>query len=204
LRTGDLGFLQDGHLFVTGRLKDMLIIRGRNHYPQDIEATVLQYPQTDRRNKENLMPSPTSPDANNSNRTMPNMSSGITPGSGAAFSIEHNQEERLVVVQEVTRQARTFSQQDFAAVIDAIRAAISEQHELQAYSVALIKPGSLPKTSSGKIQRQACRAAFLTGNLAVLAMSTLDDDAAVKGEVGEWILHAGNEIGYKGKYEGTN
>src|SRR6185436_15806739 len=76
LRTGDLGFMHDGALFVTGRLKDLIIIRGRNHYPQDIEATVEQ------------------------------CHTALRPGCGAAFSVEVAGEERLVVVQEVDRQQR--------------------------------------------------------------------------------------------------
>jgi acyl-CoA synthetase (AMP-forming)/AMP-acid ligase II len=135
LRTGDLGFFQDGELFVTGRLKDVMIIRGRNHYPQDIELTV-----------ENSHPA-------------------LRLGSGAAFAIEVKGEERLVVAQEVERShLRTL---DVNEVVGAIRQALTAQHGLQVYAVALLKTGSIPKTSSGKIQRRTCRAKFLEGTLDV-------------------------------------
>ena len=146
LRTGDLGFLDNGELFVTGRLKDLIIIRGRNLYPQDIELTVEQ------------------------------SHFALRPGGGAAFAIDVNDEERLVVVQEVERQHR---KADVAEVAAAIRAAIAEQHEAQVYAVALLKPGSVPKTSSGKIQRHACREGFLENTLDVIAVSTLDEAAVI-------------------------
>jgi natural product biosynthesis luciferase-like monooxygenase protein len=130
LRTGDLGLLQNGELFITGRLKDLIIMRGLNHYPQDIERTV--------------------------ERSHP----GLRPGCGAAFSVEVDGEERLVVVHEIDR-----NQAEFVAIIDRVRRAVIEEHELQLYATVLIRPGSLPKTSSGKIQRRACRAAFLDGTL---------------------------------------
>ena len=142
LRTGDLGLLQDGELFITGRLKDLIIIRGLNHYPQDIELTV--------------------------ERSHPS----LRPGCGAAFSIQLEGQvdrrlnghldgaERLVLVQEIDRH-----QADFDAIIDRIRRAVAEEHELQLCAAVLIKPGSLPKTSSGKVQRHACRTAFLNGTL---------------------------------------
>jgi acyl-CoA synthetase (AMP-forming)/AMP-acid ligase II len=136
LRTEDLGFLQNGELFVTGRLKDMMIIRGQNHYPQDIELTVEQsHP-------------------------------ALRPACGAAFSIEVKGEERLVIVSEVER---TYLRKlNVPEVIGNIRQAIATQHNLQVYAAVLVKTGSIPKTSSGKIQRYACRAGFLTGNLQVV------------------------------------
>jgi acyl-CoA synthetase (AMP-forming)/AMP-acid ligase II/acyl carrier protein len=136
LRTGDLGFIYRDELFVTGRLKDLIIIRGRNHYPQDIEWTVqASHPS-------------------------------LRMGHSAAFSIAVDGFERLVIVAEVERQAlRQLSADD---IIGAVRQAISEKHQLQVYAITLLKPGSLPKTSSGKIQRNACRAAFQAQNLAVV------------------------------------
>ena len=140
LRTGDLGLLQDGDLFVTGRLKDLIIIRGRNHYPQDIEQTV-----------EACHPS-------------------LRAGGCAAFSITDGEEERLVVVQEVEPRARML---DVPAIADAIRQAVAHSHELSVSAVVLIKAGSLPKTSSGKVQRGLCRTQFLGRSLATVGESTL-------------------------------
>jgi amino acid adenylation domain-containing protein len=148
LRTGDLGVILDGELLVTGRLKDLLIIRGLNHYPQDIELTV--------------------------ERSHP----ALRPGCGAAFSVEIDDEERLVVIQEVDRRHSA----DLNIVIEEIRKAVVEQHELQAHAVVLVKSGSVLKTSSGKIQRHACRAAFLAEALDVLDMSVLDDSGPVRDE----------------------
>jgi acyl-CoA synthetase (AMP-forming)/AMP-acid ligase II len=120
LRTGDLGFYHRGSLFISGRIKDLIIIRGRNHFPQDIELTV-----------ESSHPI-------------------LRPGCGAAFSVDVDGDERLVVVQEVRRNFKDANLQD---VVDVIRRAVSEHHELAAHAVVLIKPGRIPKTSSGKIQR---------------------------------------------------
>jgi len=136
LRTGDTGFLHRGELFVTGRLKDLIIIRGVNHYPQDIEFTVQQ------------------------------SDPALATDCGAAFSVEADGEERLVVVQEVERTSRR--NLDALGLVDAIRQAISRRHELQVYAVVLIRTGTLPKTSSGKTRRHACREKFLTGALEVV------------------------------------
>ncbi|MBV9792054.1 MAG: AMP-binding protein, partial [Chloroflexi bacterium] len=150
LRTGDLGFLHAGELFVTGRLKDLIIIRGRNHYPQDIELTVAQsHP-------------------------------ALRPSSGAAFSIDVQGEERLVIVQEVERQHR---KTDPTAIVDAIRAAVATQHDVQVYAVVLLRPGGIPKTSSGKIQRHACRSGFLANTLDVLSSDVLPDTAPLAEEI---------------------
>ncbi|HEY0733438.1 MAG TPA: HAD-IIIC family phosphatase [Herpetosiphonaceae bacterium] len=149
LRTGDLGFERDGELFVTGRIKDLIIIRGRNHYPQDIEQSVEQ------------------------------SHAALRLGGSAAFAIEVGGEERLVVVQEVERGN---SELDLTPVISAIRRAVAEQHELQTYAVMLIRHGSIPKTSSGKIQRHACRAAFQQDRLSVVGSSIYAQIAADPGE----------------------
>ncbi len=141
LRTGDLGFVQDGELFVTGRLKDLIIIRGRNHYPQDIELTVEQ--------------------------SHPVVQQGCT----ATFSVEFNGQERLVVACEVERTSRR--NLDVDEVVGAIRKAVSEQHDLEVYGVLLLKTGTIPKTSSGKIQRHACKAGFLAESLSVVGSSIL-------------------------------
>ena len=135
LRTGDLGFVHEGELFVTGRLKDLIIIRGRNLYPQDIEAAVER------------------------------CHSGLRPSSGAAFAVEVDGAERLVVAQELEHRR----QPDYAAVIDTIRATLAEEFEVQLFAIQLVKAGSIPKTSSGKIQRNLCREKFLRHEFEVLA-----------------------------------
>ena len=137
LRTGDLGFIQDGELYITGRIKDMMILWGRNHYPQHIEETV-----------ENCHPA-------------------LRPNHGAAFSIEVAEEEQLVVAHEVERTA--LRQLNAEEIIGAIRLAVGEQNMANVFAVALLKTGSIPKTSSGKIQRRACQQMFLDGSLNAVA-----------------------------------
>ena len=141
LRTGDLGFVKNGEVFVTGRLKDLLIVRGRNHYPQDIERTVEQSHVLCR------------------------------AGGTAAFSLQESGEEVVVVVQEVERQVAAG---DIDEVAVAMRSAVSEQHDLHISSIVFIKAGSLPKTSSGKVQRRACREEFLGCRLAVIGKSVVN------------------------------
>ncbi|HEX8472816.1 MAG TPA: condensation domain-containing protein [Pyrinomonadaceae bacterium] len=138
LRTGDLGFVHGGELFVAGRMKDLIIIRGLNHYPQDIEQTAEQsYPS-------------------------------LRPGCCAAFTVTVAGEEQLVVVQEVEQPQQA---QELPEIIDAIRRAVAVEHELQVYAVVLIKPSTIPKTSSGKIQRHLCRERFLASTLDEAARS---------------------------------
>ncbi|MBU2651612.1 MAG: fatty acyl-AMP ligase, partial [Bacteroidetes bacterium] len=143
LRTGDLGFRHNGELFIAGRIKDMIIIRGRNYYPQDIELIT------------------------------ESASQAIRPNCSAAFSIEKDGEEKLVVVAEVER---TFIRDlDIDALCDEIRAAVFEEFELDIYGIQLLRTASIPKTSSGKIQRRICREGFLQGTLEVIGESILDD-----------------------------
>jgi acyl-CoA synthetase (AMP-forming)/AMP-acid ligase II len=151
LRTEDLGFLKDGELFVTGRLKDLIIIGGRNLYPHDIELTVDQsHP-------------------------------AIRPGCCAAFSVDVADEERLIVTAEVERryqpadrcpqdgEARSHPKVrprlDVEAVVRSIRRAVAEEHDVRVDTVVLLRTGRIPKTPSGKVQRRACRAGFLDGTL---------------------------------------
>ncbi|MCC6498806.1 MAG: amino acid adenylation domain-containing protein [Anaerolineales bacterium] len=158
MRTGDLGFLQNGELFITGRLKDLIIIHGSNHYPQDIELTVeASHP-------------------------------ALQSSAGAAFSVTENGKEQLVIVQEVTRQGRSA---DVNEVASAIRQAVAEKHDLQVFAIALVKPMSIPKTSSGKIQRRATKADFLNGELELVGewkskAANAQMSKAANGQMGKW------------------
>jgi acyl-CoA synthetase (AMP-forming)/AMP-acid ligase II len=135
LRTGDLGFLdQNGDLFITGRIKELIIIRGINHYPQDIESTV-----------QNSHPA-------------------LSKHGGAAFAVVNDaDEEILVVVQEVERTHR--HQIDHDILVGDIREAVVNEHEISPREVVLIRPGALPKTTSGKIQRNLTRQLWQEGRL---------------------------------------
>jgi len=135
LRTGDLGFFNNGELCVQGRIKDTIIIRGCNHYPQDIEQTAEQ------------------------------SHVALRSRSNAAFSVNIDGQERLVVVQEVSREHRNL---DSEGVARDIVQAVADRHGLQTHAVLLIKAGSIPRTSSGKIQRLKCRTEFLNGSLRVV------------------------------------
>lgn len=174
LRTGDLGFLKGNELFITGRYKDLIIINGRNYYPQDIEFSV--------------------------EKSHPTIRLGCT----AAFALDFNGEEHVAIVAEVERRSKerlatytgkdkstrqgdveidAFSNElylslDTTKVFMAIREKIAEDHGLPIYGIALIKPGTIFKTSSGKIQRQACRKAFLQNSLNGEAIWRIDDDLA--------------------------
>ncbi len=134
LRTGDIGFLRDGELFLTGRLKDLIIIAGKNHHPEDIERTVEQSHEA------------------------------LRPYAGAVFSVEHEERERVIVIHEVSRP----KQQDLDLILDDIRRDVYNAHDIVVDGVVLIQAGTLPKTSSGKVQRHACREYFENERLSVL------------------------------------
>jgi amino acid adenylation domain-containing protein len=140
LRTGDLGFIHEGQLFLTGRLKDLIIVRGRNYYPHDLEWTA-----------EEAHP-------------------GLRRGCGAAFSIASETGERVVLVYEIEKK---LPESDLTEVMSCIRRALADEYELEVHNVVLIKSGTIPRTSSGKIQRHACKADFESGRLAVVGASTL-------------------------------
>jgi len=151
LRTGDLGFIKNGELFVTGRLKDLIIISGRKFYPQDIEMTVEQsHP-------------------------------ALRPACCAAFSVDGTGEEQLVIAAEVEPRYQPAvrnppdgeprahpngrSPLDVESVVRAIRRAVAEEHDVRVHKVVLLRAGCIPKTTSGKVQHHACQASFLKGTL---------------------------------------
>jgi acyl-CoA synthetase (AMP-forming)/AMP-acid ligase II len=124
----------DGEVFVTGRIKDLIIVRGVNHYPQDIEATVQA------------------------------IDSRMRPGFGAAFAnLDQSGQERVVIVQEVERSHR--HNLDVGEIVGGIREAVADAHGLSVHEVVLVRPGSIPKTTSGKIQRRLTRTLWLNGEL---------------------------------------
>ncbi|MEW2624631.1 amino acid adenylation domain-containing protein [Streptomyces sp. NPDC048106] len=133
LRTGDVGFVHDGQLFVTGRVKELMIVRGRNHYPHDIEETAVR------------------------------ASDRVRPGCGAAFSVETRDGEQCVLVQEV---AADTPEDELPSVAEAITAAVRQEHGISLADVVLLAPRQVPKTSSGKVQRLDCRAAYVDGVVA--------------------------------------
>jgi fatty acid CoA ligase FadD32 len=141
LRTGDLGVYIDGELYITGRIKDMVIVDGRNHYPQDIEATVAE------------------------------ASNGVRAGFVAAFAVPARElpdgsptdtSEKLVVVAERGPGAGRADPQPIA---DAIRRAVSRRHGVNVFDVRLVAAGVIPRTTSGKLARRACRAEYLDRTL---------------------------------------
>lgn len=188
LRTGDLGFLHGGQIFVTGRIKDMILVRGTNHYPQDIESTV-----------QDAHPC-------------------IRAGCTAAFAYEEEDEERVAVVAEVERRAGKPAPADQERrlqdpsprlppaptrfvpdqVVAAITKAVAENHGIRVHKVVLIKAGTIPKTTSGKIQRNASRRAFLSGRLELVASegdNTPDAEPSYKDVLRDKLLRTVAEVG---------
>lgn len=135
LRTGDLAFREEGEVFITGRIKDLIIVRGENHYPQDIERTV--------------------------ERCAPE----LYANSGAAFPVNREGEERLAVVYELDGN---HGEADVDEVAPRVAEAIAVEHDLVLDAFGIVAPCGVFKTSSGKIQRSACRDAFLSGSLPLL------------------------------------
>ncbi|HLN52359.1 MAG TPA: AMP-binding protein [Lentimicrobium sp.] len=143
LRTGDLGFIYNNELFITGRMKDLIILYGKNYYPQDFEFTA-----------EKSHPA-------------------IRPSAIAAFSIDVQNTEKLVIVCEIERtQLRNL---DTEKVCNSIRNSISDEFEQQVYAIQLLRTASIPKTSSGKIQRRACKQGFLNKTLDVISESVIGE-----------------------------
>ena len=139
LRTGDLGVIRDGQLIVTGRLKDVIILQGRNVYPHDLEQAA----------------EGSHPD--------------LRPGFSAAFSAEESSGETLVLALEVSRHHDVAED---GALFHAVRMALADSAGVVPAEIVLLKQGSIPRTSSGKIQRRACRAAYLADGLEVVSRWT--------------------------------
>ncbi len=178
VRTGDLGFMHDGELFVTGRRKEVIILRGRNHFPQDIEAT---------------MKTAIGPDA----------------GQAAGFSVEGPRGEALAVIVEVPRRT---PDDELPELVRTIRRVVIEDHEVDPRHVLLVRQGTIPMTSSGKIRRNRCRELFDAGEIghkyrydrssgseqtpiaipSLPSYPTRDDGptivAAVEGWLSEWLV----------------
>lgn len=136
MRTGDLGFFYQDELFIAGRIKDLLIFNGRNYYPQDIEETV-----------EKSHPA-------------------LRPGCCAAFAIDQNGAEKLIIAVEVSPSYQPQPPHpNGLPVVSSIKRAVVEMHEILPEDVVLLAARSIPKTSSGKIQRHACRTGYLADRL---------------------------------------
>jgi non-ribosomal peptide synthase protein (TIGR01720 family) len=140
-RTGDLGFLHEGELFITGRLKETIIIRGRNLYPSDVEAS------------------------------LHNCHSALASHAAAAFSIDVEGWERLVIVHEVDP---ALGAEDQEAIIGAIRQRVSARHGVQAHTVVVAPAGAVPRIGPGKIDRAECRARLMADTLPMLRWDALD------------------------------
>lgn len=125
LRTGDLGFVREQQLFIAGRIKDVIIVRGRNHYPQDLELTA--------------------------GRSNPY----LVKDGGVAIGLEDGRNTTIVIVHELTRDG--WRKADCESVVADIREAVAANHGLHVGRVFLIKPARLPRTTSGKVRRSACR-----------------------------------------------
>ncbi|NYI97144.1 acyl-CoA synthetase (AMP-forming)/AMP-acid ligase II [Streptomonospora nanhaiensis] len=135
LRTGDLGFVDDGHLFVVGRLKDLVIIDGRNHHPADLEATVA---------------------------AAPGAAEALRRGHAAAVPVDDGEGEYLVVIAE-RAEGVVLDELAERRLAARVRTAIAERHGVGVHSLVLVDAGTLPKTSSGKLRRAECRERYLAG-----------------------------------------
>lgn len=154
-RSGDLGFIYQGEVFVTGRLKDLIILRGRNHYPQDIETTV--------RIAMNAIMAK-EPGSEGSGLSGVPISRGSANWSGfvVAFAVQGPVSEGLCVVAETPRH---LEESQSPLIVRQIRRDVIDEHEVDPRHIVLVRPGGIPLTTSGKVQRSATREAFENGSL---------------------------------------
>ncbi len=146
LCTGDLGFIDNGELFVSGRIKDLIIVRGRNYYPHDLEAAA-------------------------------EASTGaLNPGCSAAFAVAGSNGEKLVLLAELKRSH--LRQAEYQRELAAIRSRLADECGIQVDTIVLLKPGSVLKTTSGKIRRSACREAFENQQFTPVALDELKQEAS--------------------------
>ncbi|NRR33488.1 AMP-binding protein [Oxalobacteraceae bacterium] len=148
LRTGDLGFVLEGELFVSGRRKELIILNGRNYYPQDIEATVLE------------------------------RAGALKPASCAAFGIERDGAEQLVIALAVRRT--DVGAEEGQAILAEVATAVGASHGVPVARLLLVPPRAIGKTTSGKLQRAACRGQYLNGTLELL-LSWPSQDSGLPG-----------------------
>jgi acyl-CoA synthetase (AMP-forming)/AMP-acid ligase II len=151
LRTGDLGFLHQSELFICGRLKDLIIVGGRNYYPQDLEATAEAV------------------DPNNM----------IRPGCSAAFTIDPMAGTEVVALVMEVREDATSVKSSLSSLAHTIRAAIHQEHALGIASIMFLQKGTVPKTRSGKIARSWCRKAYNDGSLKIIHHESFRKDQNV-------------------------
>ncbi|BDV41010.1 hypothetical protein DSM21852_42640 (plasmid) [Methylocystis bryophila] len=145
MRTGDLGFFERGNLFITGRLKDLIIVRGRNYYPQDFE------------------------------RVLDDEFHELRPGYNAAVSVTIDEQESLVVIAEPQRSyLRLMRERGAGALCRKISEALASECDIAPAEIVLVQPGSIPRTSSGKVRRAECKRLYLNGDLPVLAQTETD------------------------------
>lgn len=157
-RTGDLGFILKKELFITGRIKDLIIIRGTNHYPQDIELTIEKSHEL------------------------------IRTGSVAAFSCEFEDEEQLIIVAEV-REKQNINWDEIAEIV---KTSILMMHGILPYKIIFIKSKTIQKTSSGKIQRNANKQAFINDSLDIVyswpRLDNLKETESVNSQISNFVI----------------